>query len=251
MNTLSKPVATMSSIDLVDLINSMREEGSAELLHKNFLVKIEKHPGITSAKFLAYVEIDIGNGATRKSKCYYLPKRECELMVMSESLEVQTKVYDRMTALEQQLIQQPTAKPSLVQPAKEFRAMYGIARLIGLDKHVAAISANQAVAKTTGANFLELLGHTHLEAEKQEIYYTPTALGAQIGASAMRFNALLSIAGLQEKRGTHWEVLPEGKKYARILDTGKKHGNGTMVQQIKWSNATLDIVNGLQDKLAA
>ena len=28
----------------------------------------------------------------------HLPKREAELMVMSESLEVQTKVYDRMTA---------------------------------------------------------------------------------------------------------------------------------------------------------
>ena len=90
------------------------------------MVKIEKHPGITSPKFLAYVEIDIGNGATRKSKCYHLPKRECELMVMSESLEVQAKVYDRMTALEQQLIQPPTAKPSLLQSAKDFRAMYGI-----------------------------------------------------------------------------------------------------------------------------
>lgn len=94
-------VPTMSSLELVDIINSMRPEGSAELLHKNLLAKIENHPGITSAKFLAHVEIDIGNGAKRKSKCYHLPKRECELLVMSESLEVQTKVYDRMAELEQ------------------------------------------------------------------------------------------------------------------------------------------------------
>ena len=94
-------VPTMSSLDLVDIINSMRPEGSAELRHDNFMKKIENHPGITSPKFLGHVEIDIGNGAKRKSKCYHLPKRECELLVMSESLEVQTKVYDRMVELEQ------------------------------------------------------------------------------------------------------------------------------------------------------
>ena len=32
-------------------------------------------------------------------KCYRLPKRECELMVMSESLAVQAKVYDKMNEL--------------------------------------------------------------------------------------------------------------------------------------------------------
>ena len=130
MKITTTTIATMSSFDLVETINSIRPEGQAELRHDNFMVKIEKHPGITSPKFLGDVEINIGNGATRKSKCYHLPKRECELMVMSESLEVQAKVYDRMSALEQQLIQQPTAKPSLIQPSKEFRAMYGIARLI-------------------------------------------------------------------------------------------------------------------------
>ena len=52
---------------------------------------------------------------------------------------------------------EPAAKPSLIQPSKEFRAMYGIARLIGLDKNVAAISANQAVAKITSAIVLQLL----------------------------------------------------------------------------------------------
>lgn len=93
----------MSSIELVDLINSARPPSQAKLRHDNFLVKIENHPGITSPKFLGHVEIDIGNGAKRLSKCYHLPKRECELMVMSESLEVQTRVYDRMCELERQL----------------------------------------------------------------------------------------------------------------------------------------------------
>lgn len=93
----SQPDApTMSSIELVELINSVRDLERAELRHDNFMVKIEKHPGIDSPKFLGQYKDSTG----RNLKCYYLPKREAELMVMSESLEVQTKVYDRLAQLE-------------------------------------------------------------------------------------------------------------------------------------------------------
>ncbi|WP_295991691.1 hypothetical protein [Rugamonas sp.] len=108
---------TMSSIELVDIINEMREPGSAELRHDNFMVKIEKHPGITSPKFLGHVQVPGPNGSSRQSKCYHLPKRESELMVMSESLAVQTKVYDRLVELESGMlpVQQTrrSANPSL------------------------------------------------------------------------------------------------------------------------------------------
>ena len=94
-------VPTMSSLDLVDIINALRKPGQPKIAHRSLLRRIENHPGITSAQFCAHVLVEIGNGAKRKSKCYNLPKRECELLVMSESLEVQTKVYDRMVELEQ------------------------------------------------------------------------------------------------------------------------------------------------------
>ena len=48
---------------------------------------------------------------------------------------------------------------SAIHSSKEFKALFGVARLIGLDKNAAAISANQAVKKITGMNVLELLGH--------------------------------------------------------------------------------------------
>ena len=148
---------------------------------------------------------------------------------------------------------EPAAKPSLIQPSKEFRAMYGIARLIGLDKNVAAISANQAVAKITGANVLQLLGQTHLEAEKQELYYTPTELGTRIAVSGRGFNTMLAEAGLQTKLGEHWQPTPAGEKYCRVLDTGKRHGSGAMIQQVKWSETVLPYVNDIlsqQEKAA-
>jgi hypothetical protein len=101
----------MSSVELVELINSMREPGKAELRHDNFMTKIERHPGIHSPKFLGEYKDSTG----RRLKCYYLPKRECELMVMSESLEVQTKVYDRLAALE--VGTAPKLKRASVDPA--------------------------------------------------------------------------------------------------------------------------------------
>lgn len=102
---------TMTSLELVALINSERKEGRKELLHKNFMAKIEKHPAIQSAKFLA----DYKDASGRTYKCYHLPEREAKLMVMSESLEVQAKVYDRMKALEDQAAAAPQAKLSPAQ----------------------------------------------------------------------------------------------------------------------------------------
>jgi hypothetical protein len=96
MLTVSNNLVVMSSVELVEIINSLRPEDAKELRHDNFMAKIEKHPGIDSPKFLGQYKDSTG----RSLKCYRLPKREAELMVMSESLEVQARVYDRMLALE-------------------------------------------------------------------------------------------------------------------------------------------------------
>lgn len=110
------------------------------------------------------------------------------------------------------------------------------AKALGLDKNAAAISANQVVKQITGTNVLEMLGHTHLEAKNQEsLYFTPTELGKQIGVSGRAFNMLLAEAGLQAKNGDAWAPLDAAGGLFRIMDTGKRHGSGAMIQQIKWS----------------
>lgn len=87
---------TMSSVELVQLINDMREEGKAELRHDTFLAKVEKVLGEAHQNFLGTYK----DRSNRESKCYHLPKREASLMVMSESYAVQAKVYDRWQELE-------------------------------------------------------------------------------------------------------------------------------------------------------
>lgn len=116
MTAITNTQATMSSLILVYTINEVRAaEGKKPLRHTHFISKIEKHPGFDSAKFLAQYKDCTG----RELKCYRLPKRECELMVMSESQAVQAKVYDRMSELAGKT---PTAI-SLSSPAQMLLAM--------------------------------------------------------------------------------------------------------------------------------
>ena len=139
--------------------------------------------------------------------------------------------------------------PSAVVPAPTIEAfklaplVVRAARALGLDKNAAAISANQAVAKLTGTNVLKLLGHQHLEAENQTaMYFTPTELGDRLGISGRKFNMLLAEAGLQAKKGEHWVPLTTAEGFCRIMDTGKRHGDGTMTQQVKWSDGVLPLI---------
>lgn len=131
-----------------------------------------------------------------------------------------------------------TTKPkddTAIQPAKEFRALYGIARLLGLDKNVAAISANNAVVKLTSVNVLGLLGQTHFASPVQDdVLLTATELGKPLGMSAIKVNKLLQEAGFQAKDGEHWVPTEKAKGLFRTLDTGKMHSDGTMIQQVKW-----------------
>ena len=99
------PSITMSSLEMVEFINSQRKEGEAELQHKHFLDKVPKVLGEGYAEFSAtYVHPQ--NGQTYP--CYRFPKREACLMAMSYSYDLQAKVFDRMTELEAQI-----AKPAL------------------------------------------------------------------------------------------------------------------------------------------
>lgn len=124
---------------------------------------------------------------------------------------------------------------------KLFPAFFRVARLIGCDRNAAAVSANNAVFQATGTNLLALLGQTHMEAEKQELVFNVSDLAD--GISGVKMNRLIESAGLQMRAGERWVPTNAGMKLSRIFDTGKRHGNGTPVQQIKWSKEVLDLLS--------
>ena len=96
--------ATMTSLELVEFINASRKDGEAELRHDHFMAKVPKVLGDMSPKFLGIIEKAMPNGGTRSQPCYRFPKREACLMAMSYSYDLQAKVFDRMTALEAQVV---------------------------------------------------------------------------------------------------------------------------------------------------
>jgi len=150
---------------------------------------------------------------------------------------------------------QVTASPvqKTIEATKVFAANFRIMRLVGLDKNIAASSANQATQKVAGLNLLELNGQTHLIAENQRIIYrTPTELGKILGGiSGQKVNLLLAGAGLQSRIGEHWQILAAGREFARLYDTGKQHGDGTPIHQIKWADTVLPLLDAEALALAA
>lgn len=108
------PVQTMSSLELVEFINSQRTEGEAILSHADFMKKVPKVLAGGEGKFSdTYVHPQ--NGQTYP--CYVFPKREACLMAMSYSYELQAAVFDKMTALEAQAMQ-TIALPNFTDPAE-------------------------------------------------------------------------------------------------------------------------------------
>jgi len=100
---------TMTSLELVEFINSEREAGDAELRHDSFMAKVPKVLGGVQNLLDTYVHPQ--NGQTYP--CYRFQKREACLMAMSYSYELQAKVFDRMTALE---IQSAKTTPMIESP---------------------------------------------------------------------------------------------------------------------------------------
>lgn len=98
--TNGKPV-TMTSLELVDFINSQRKEGEAELRHDNFLAKV---PQVLGEGDALNFKGNYKDSMNRQKPMYTFPKRESCLIAMSYSYEIQAKVFDRMTQLEEQVL---------------------------------------------------------------------------------------------------------------------------------------------------
>lgn len=82
---------------------------------------------------------------------------------------------------------------------------------------------------------------------KQEIVLTPTEIGQQLSPalSPRVVNALLADAGYQVKTGKHWQPTKKADGMYELLDTNKRHSDGTPVKQAKWYVSTVDVVRQL------
>ena len=168
MNDLALTQVTMTSLELVEFINSQRKEGEAELRHDHFMVKVPKVLGDAAPKFLGVDIFTNGTGGQVERKVYRFPKRESCLMAMSYSYDLQAKVYDKMTALEDALKNQQPKLPTnykeallaLVAAEEEKEALalerdYAIATKAQISDAKTATAMNTASQATKKANKLQ------------------------------------------------------------------------------------------------
>jgi hypothetical protein len=123
-----------------------------------------------------------------------------------------------------------------------------IAKLCGLKGNQAILSADKATKKLLGESPLELLEITHLHAPVQEVSLTPTQIGELLKTpvSARKVNVLLERLGYQVKTSEQWLPTGKAKSFSELMDTSKKHSDGTPVKQLKWYQsivAYLDMEN--------
>lgn len=129
-----------------------------------------------------------------------------------------------------------------VEANRVFESFHSLALKIGFEGNQAVLSANMATRSLTGIDPLQLMGATHLQAGNQNRHYTPTELGQQYHMTGREMNIALEAAGLQTKHGQQWMPTIKGRAYAVLLDTSKRKGTGTPIQQLKWTADVLDVM---------
>ena len=144
-----------------------------------------------------------------------------------------------------------TAKPqvsTLPALARDFRALKSMAITAGLKGNAAIISASQSVQRLTGQDPLAMIGETSLVSEAQERHFTPTDLGKKMGGvSPARFNKMLVENGLQisvtEGKDKYWQPTEAGKPHFVLIDSGKRHNGGQMIQAVRWFESVLSLLS--------
>lgn len=104
----------------------------------------------------------------------------------------------------------------------------------GIEGNQLTLALDKVYKANTGESLLAQTG-VELVAPQPKQLLTPTQLGQSKGLSGIKVNKRLAELGYQVKTEAGWEPTELGlTKGAVMQDTGKKHGNGTPVRQLKW-----------------
>lgn len=144
----------MSSLELVDYINLHRQEVATtekqyiELQHSDFLKKVSLVIPKDAGNFSSVYK----DSQNRNRPCYVFPKREACLMAMSYSYELQARIFDRMTAMEDALKRPAPLLPDFTNPAEAARAWAEQFEAKQIAEQQIAVLAPKAIALDTIAD---------------------------------------------------------------------------------------------------
>lgn len=167
--------------------------------------------------------------------------RHAKILDTDQAWEVFEKLEDCYFAM-REIAQPKPPKEKQIQIGTITRQFSIMCKALGFKGNQHTLEVDKAVKNATGISPLEMIGETHLIAENKQQVFTPTQLGelCEPKISARKVNEILAQLGFQEKAGSIWAVTPKGEKLCEMLDTGKKHGDGTPVKQVKWYQSVME-----------
>ena len=218
---------SMSSLELVEFINSKRKDGEPRLTHKNLIAKVPRVLGSDqSAKFSA----DYLDARSRTQKCFIFPKREACLVAMSYSYELQALVFDRMTALEErELARALPNNPKIVgelailecfdrllkpAPSSKMMMLAKIAANNGLDAKFLPGYAIDAAPDATGGSSMPTKAVTAL-LKDHGIRISPAAFNRALSDAG--FLAMLHRKSSRQEMVPFWSVTEKGMQYGKNI----------------------------------
>lgn len=138
-------------------------------------------------------------------------------------------------------------KPTVIfDPMQSAKLIFEVA---GIKSNQLALALDKVYKTYTGQSAL-LAGEIQLEAPVKEQALTPSQIAEAIGmgkgkSGGRQVNALLDSFGFQHRIAGNWEPADKGLDYAVVVDTNKKHSNGTPVRQIKWNSSIVPVLKHL------
>jgi len=143
----------------------------------------------------------------------------------------------------------PTRGPRM-DVSREHRLMFkdqvAYAKMAGLKGNQALLAANRATKALTGIDNIGLLGVESLPAPRNEALLSPSDVAQRLGMkSSQAVNKRLCELWLQSQHRDHkgrvyYEPTEAGTAGGAVMvDTGKKHGDGAPVRQLRWSSSIL------------
>lgn len=132
---------------------------------------------------------------------------------------------------------------------REFKVWKEFAELCGLEGNAALISADNTMRRERNISMLRI-AQIELKNPDQQALLIPTEIAERLKLSGPReANILLAAGNFQHKMNKKWALTEKGKQFAVLLDTGKRHSDGTMIQQLKWKESIIPELKSVLEEL--
>lgn len=132
---------------------------------------------------------------------------------------------------------------------REFKVWKEFAELCGLEGNAALISADNTMRRERNISMLRI-AQIELKNPDQQALLIPTEIAERLKLSGPReANILLAAGNFQHKMNKKWALTEKGKQFAVLLDTGKRHSDGTMIQQLKWKENVIPELKSVLEEL--